>query len=129
MGTIYMVTEKGLRTVKVGYTKNWTQRRKAYRTHSTCARIIDVKDGTRDDERACQQKMLEMGFTKAFKYSPKNEWFRLPKGMKKSELEHLGFAIFDRDDEDEEDVEDDEEPTFDSDMGFDPYMGCYTDDC
>lgn len=127
MGTVYMVTEKGLRTVKVGYTKNWAQRRKAYRTHSTCARIIDVMDGSRDDEKMYQQKMLEMGFTKAFKYSPKNEWFRLPKDMKKSELEHLGFGIFQKDEEDEEEV--DEEPTYDPDMGFDPYMGCYTEDC
>ncbi len=29
--------------------------------------------------------------------------------------------------EPEEEV--DEEPTLDLDMGFDPYMGCYTDDC
>lgn len=93
-GTVYMVTEKGLRTVKVGYTKNWSQRRKAYRTHSTCARIVDVMEGTRKDEQRFQRKMLEMGFTKAFKYSPRNEWFKLPKDMKKSELEALGFAIF-----------------------------------
>ena len=25
--------------------------------------------------------------------------------------------------------DDDEEPDWDSDMGFDPYMGCYTGDC
>lgn len=97
MKTIYMVTERGLRTVKIGCTKDWTKRRKAYRTHSTCVRIIDVKDGTRADEKRYQKMLLEMGFTKAFPNSPKSEWFRLPKEMKKSELEHLGFGIFGED--------------------------------
>ena len=105
MGTVYMVTEKGLRTVKVGHTKNWAVRRKAYRTHSTCAKIIDIMDGTKDDEKMYQQRMLEMGFTKAFKYSPRNEWFKLPKDMKKSELEHLGFGIFNQNEEEENDEE------------------------
>ncbi len=102
VGTVYMVTEKGLRTVKVGFTTDWAKRRGNYHTHSTCARIIDIMDGTDTDEKMYQQKMLEMGFTKAFKYSPRNEWFRLPKGMKKSELEHLGFGIFQKDEEEDE---------------------------
>ena len=29
----------------------------------------------------------------------------------------------------EEEDEEDYEPDWDLDMGFDPYMGCYTDDC
>ncbi len=31
--------------------------------------------------------------------------------------------------EEEEEEEEDYEPDWDLDMGFDPYMGCYTDDC
>lgn len=40
--------------------------------------------------------------------------------------QHEGAKIFYLEDEDN----DDEEPeNIDDDMGFDPYMGCFTDDC
>ena len=50
-------------------------------------------------------------------------------------LRAVGVTIDDNDNLVKEDEEEsdlnfyDEEPTLDLDMGFDPYMGCYTDDC
>lgn len=44
-------------------------------------------------------------------------------------LKAVGISVSPNDDNTLIGKEIDEEPTFDLDMGFDPYMGCYTDDC
>ena len=45
-------------------------------------------------------------------------------------LKAVGITIDDNNNLVEEEYEEvNEEPTLDLDMGFDPYMGCYTDDC
>lgn len=93
-GTVYMVTERGLRTVKIGFTTNIEQRKTFYRTHSTCAMFIDTVEGTQQDEKNFQRMLAEMGFEKVFPHEAKSEWFKIPKGIKKSELVHAGFSIF-----------------------------------
>lgn len=93
-GTVYMVTETNRRTVKVGFTTNLAQRKNFYRTHSTVAVIIDTIEGTDADEKMFHQKLAEMGFKKVFPNIKKSEWFYIPKGMKKAELVHAGFEIF-----------------------------------
>lgn len=93
-GYIYMVTELGRRTVKVGFTKNLEQRKKFYRTHNTSAVFFDVREGTMQDEKYCHLYLEAMGFEKVFPNEAKSEWYKIPKGMKKDELLAQGFAFF-----------------------------------
>ena len=93
-GTLYMVTETNRRTVKIGFTTNLAQRKNFYRTHSTVAVIIDTIEGTSADEKRLQKKLESMGFEKVFPHVKNSEWFKIPKGMKKTELVHAGFEIF-----------------------------------
>lgn len=93
-GIVYMVTESGKRTVKIGFTKNIEQRKKFYRTHSTCAVFIDTKEGTAKDEKRYQKELEKMGFEKFFPLEKNSEWFKIPKGIKKAEIMHAGFDLF-----------------------------------
>lgn len=93
-GYIYMVTEIGRRTVKVGFTRDLEKRKKYYRTHSTSAFFFDVKEGTTQDEHYCHLYLEAMGFEKVFPNEAQSEWYKIPKGIKKKDLLAQGFTFF-----------------------------------
>lgn len=89
---IYMITEKGQRTVKVGYTNNLAKRLNNYRTHSTCFEVLDVKPGTREDEEYYQSWLEGLGFTKHYDWGGA-EWYDLPDGLPKATIKDGFKAI------------------------------------
>lgn len=62
---IYLIKDKDL--FKVGFTDNIIQRMKAYNTHNPTAKLLDVKEGSREDESQLHTIFKEFHF--------KNEWF------------------------------------------------------
>lgn len=89
---IYLVSEKGQRTVKVGYTENAAQRQTAYATHSTVAQFIDWAKGTKQDETDWRIAFDMYGFEKVDPEREKSEWYYLPEWVDKRKLLSKGFA-------------------------------------
>jgi len=89
---IYMMTEKYTRVVKVGYAKNFADRLAQYRTHSASFEILDVRYGTKADEKMYQAMLEEMGFIQHYD-GAKTEWYDLPDTMPKATI-RKGFAMF-----------------------------------
>ena len=89
---IYMLTERYNRTIKIGFAEDFEKRMSQYRTYSTSFVILDVKPGTREDEKRYQKMLEEKGFER---YYPelKSEWFVIPEEIKKDEIK--GFKFFD----------------------------------
>lgn len=64
----------------------------------------------------------------AFPYLSADEREQLISGICPSCWDDM-FYVGDDDEEDADEWEDDDCEVYDLDMGFDPYMGCYSDDC
>lgn len=92
---VYMVVETGRRTVKIGFTSNLKQRQQNYDTHNSGARIIDAIDGDKATEKEWIQKLESMGWKRVRNQNGRKlEWFHIPKGVKKRDLEEVGFNFF-----------------------------------
>ena len=89
---IYMLTERYNRTIKIGFAKDFEERMAQYRTHSTSFVVLDVRPGTKTDEKRYQKMLEEKGF-KRFYPELKSEWFVIPEEIKKDEIK--GFKFFD----------------------------------
>ena len=89
---VYMLTEKYNRTIKVGFAEDFEKRMAQYRTYSTSFVVLDVRPGTREDEKRYQKALEEKGF-KRFYPELKSEWFVIPEEIKKDEIK--GFKFFD----------------------------------
>lgn len=95
IGDLYMVTERNASTLKVGFTQDLSERMYTYTTHSTVIQFIDVlHNKTVYDEKALQQKLLDMGF-KRFYEDEGCEWMVIPPNMRKDMIIRKGFKIFD----------------------------------
>ena len=94
---VYMITESGRRTLKIGFTENLKGREQSYDTHNSGVLFIDVIDGTIEDETAWIHFIENMGW-KRVKNKNGNllEWFRIPKGVSKKALKAEGFSYFNR---------------------------------
>ena len=93
-GLVYMLTETGRRTLKVGFTTNMDLRKKSYHTHNSGVLFIDVIEGTDEDEKQFHKELERMGFDRVFPLEKTSEWFKIPKGIKKAEIIHAGFELF-----------------------------------
>ena len=89
---VYMLTEKYNRTIKVGFAEDFEKRMAQYRTYSTSFVVLDVRQGTKEDEKRYQKALEEKGF-KRFYPELKSEWFVIPEEIKKDEIK--GFKFFD----------------------------------
>ena len=90
---IYMMTEKYSRVVKIGYAKNLADRLAQYRTHSASFELLDVRYGTRQDEKRYKERLKAKGFILHYD-GDKTEWYDLPDTMSKAEL-RKGFSALD----------------------------------
>lgn len=93
---LYLMSEKGQRTVKVGFTTNPAKRMNDYLTHSTVAQFIDWKEGTREDERAWHDFLEGMGLEKVDPERERSEWFFLPDYIDKRQLLKSGFDFLEK---------------------------------
>ena len=95
IGDLYMVTERNSSTLKIGFTTDLSERMFSYTTHSTVIQFIDaLPNKTRADEKALQQRLLEMGFKKFYE-DEGSEWMIIPSNMRKDAIVRKGFKIFD----------------------------------
>ena len=88
---LYLVSEKGQRTMKVGHTDRSAQRQTEYATHSTVAQFIDWVNGSKADEKNWQMTFDFFGFEKVFPEREKSEWYYMPDWINKKKLMSRGF--------------------------------------
>ena len=93
---LYLMSEKGQRTVKVGFTSNPAKRINDYATHSTVAQFIDWKEGTKADEKNWHEFMDAMGMERVDPERERSEWFFLPDFIDKRKLMSEGFAFLEK---------------------------------
>ena len=91
---LYLISQKGSRTFKIGYTSNIRNR---FRTYRTCMgssfEIIATMEGTKTDEKDWHFFMEYLKFTKV---EDAKEWYKIPKGITKDEIRKTGFHFFER---------------------------------
>ena len=86
---LYLISQKGLKTFKVGYTESIKNRMKAYKTcMGSEPQWIEIIEGTEADEKKWHKDLEGWGFERI---SEKSEWFKLPKWLKKETLLKNGF--------------------------------------
>lgn len=92
-GFVYMMTEKGHRTVKVGFTTNINQRLANYATHSTMNELLDVMAGDMALESELIERLEEdFGFERKYNNGHKTDFFKVPLEYRKAML--TGFNFF-----------------------------------
>ena len=91
---LYLISQKGSRTFKIGYTSNIRNR---FRTYRTCMgssfEVIATMEGTKTDEKDWHFFMEYLKFTKV---EDAKEWYKIPKGITKDEIRKTGFNFFAR---------------------------------
>lgn len=92
---VYMISMKGTRFVKVGYTNNLEKRIAAYKTHNPLFQFIAAYDGTKKDEKAFHLMLIGKGCTPC-EEDERYEWMVMPDGVGKKELRELGFKWFEK---------------------------------
>ena len=86
---LYLISQKGLKTFKIGYTESINNRMKAYKTcMGSEPQWIEIIEGTKEDEKKWHQHLKDWNFEKV---SKNGEWFYLPKWLKKETLLKNGF--------------------------------------
>lgn len=89
---LYLISQKGLKTFKIGYTESFKARRRAYNTcMGSELQVIEIIEGTMADEKNWHLTLEAMGFQNV---NGKKEWYTLPKGLKKEKLLQNGFKAF-----------------------------------
>ena len=91
---LYLISQKGSRTFKIGYTSNIRNR---FRTYRTCMgssfEVIATMEGTKTDEKDWHFFMEYLKFTNV---EDAKEWYKIPKGITKDEIRKTGFNFFAR---------------------------------
>ena len=91
---LYLISQKGSRTFKIGYTSNIRNR---FRTYRTCMgssfEVIATMEGTKTDEKDWH---FFMEYLKFIKVEDAKEWYKIPKGITKDEIRKTGFHFFER---------------------------------
>lgn len=91
---IYMCSIKSNNRLKIGYTKDFKDRERAYWTNcGDCFQLIDVIEGTPTDEKNYQLTLESMGFIPVDDERD-TEWFTIPTHFSKREILKKGFEIF-----------------------------------
>ena len=93
---LYLISEKGQRTIKIGFTKHPAQRINSYLTHSTVTQFVDWKNGGKIDEKKWHEKLSVYGFQKTDEERVLSEWFNLPADFNKRELLKDGFTYLEK---------------------------------
>ena len=93
---LYLASEKGQRTVKIGFTSNPAKRMNDYLTHSTVTQFIDWKEGTKEEEREWHATLEFLGFERVDPERERSEWFFLPAEISKKELLKDGFQCLEK---------------------------------
>lgn len=89
---LYLVSEKGQRTIKVGYTGRTASKRiSEYATHSTVTQFIDWMEGSEEDEKNWHDYMYAMGFSLVDPDRERSEWYYMPDYIDKRKLMKGGF--------------------------------------
>ena len=91
---LYLISQKGSRTFKIGYTSNIRNR---FRTYRTCMgssfEVIATMEGTKTDEKDWH---FFMEYLKFIKVEDAKEWYKIPRGITKDEIRKTGFNFFAR---------------------------------
>ena len=91
---LYLISQRGSRTFKIGYTSNIRNRFRAYRTcMGSNFEVIATMEGTKTDEKDWHFFMEYLKFTKV---ENAKEWYKIPKGITKDEIRKTGFQFFAR---------------------------------
>ena len=86
---LYLVSQRGVRSFKIGHTDSLKNRMKAYKTcMGSEPQWIEIIEGTKADETKWHEDLVNWGFKRI---SEKSEWFYLPKWLKKETLLENGF--------------------------------------
>lgn len=88
---LYLASEKGQRTIKVGWTERPAGRMNDYAKCSTVTQFIDWMEGTQTDEREWHEYMDALGFEKVFPERERSEWYYMPDYIDKRKLMKDGF--------------------------------------
>jgi len=87
---VYLVSIKKNPLVKAGTTKDILNRFKKYATDNPAIEIIDVMEGTREDEKAMQKRIAEK-FNTPLK---RREFYKVPQEINKNLIRNQGFGFF-----------------------------------
>ena len=90
---LYLVSEKGQRTIKIGYTSRPTGRQDDYACHSTVTQFLDWREGTKKDEKIWHEYFEFVGFEKVFPDREKSEWYYLPNYINKAKMMKADSAM------------------------------------
>ena len=92
-GFVYMMTEKGHRTVKIGFTTNINQRLANYATHSSMNELLDVMTG----DMALESELIarledDFGLERKYNNGHRTDFFKVPDEYREAML--TGFNFF-----------------------------------
>ena len=89
---LYLISQKGLRSFKIGHTTDIRRRMRAYRTcMGSTLEVIATMEGTEEEEANWH---LYMEYLKFEKLEQSDEWYKIPRGITKNEIKNEGFDFF-----------------------------------
>ena len=89
---LYLISQKGLRSFKIGQTNDIRKRFRVYRTcMGSTFEPIATMEGTKEDEKNWH---FYMEYLKFEKLDQSDEWYKIPRGIAKDEIRNAGFDFF-----------------------------------